>query len=115
MPEDGLDRYISVEFKRFKAFESLRVDLRKFNVLVGPNNSGKSTVIAAFRILAEAMRRAVSRKAELIQGPNGRVHGHAVDLKSAFVAEENLFFEYRDDEPALIRFGSVRISVCERA
>ena len=104
MPEDGLDRYISVEFKRFKAFESLRVDLRKFNVLVGPNNSGKSTVIAAFRILAEAMRRAVSRKAELIQGPNGRVHGHAVDLKSAFVAEENLFFEYRDDEPALIRF-----------
>lgn len=104
MNSDDIDRYVSVEFKRFKAFQSFRVDLLAFNVLVGPNNAGKSTIIAAFRILAEAMRRAASRKAEPIQGPNGRAFGHPVDLKSAFVAEENLFFDYHDDEPALIRF-----------
>lgn len=104
MADPQIDRFSTVEFKRFKAFEAFRVDLRRFNVLVGPNNAGKSTVIAAFRILAEAMRKAQSRKADLINGPNGRVYGHSVDLRTAFVAEENVFFEYRDDDPALIKF-----------
>lgn len=105
MTSEGPDRFTTVEFKRFKAFESFRVDLRKFNVLVGPNNAGKSTIIAAFRILSEAMRRASSRKAEILQGPTGSVYGHVVDLKSAAIAEENLFFDYRDDEPAFIKFS----------
>ncbi|MCB2077981.1 MAG: AAA family ATPase [Novosphingobium sp.] len=104
MSTEDLDRFVTVEFKRFKAFESFRVDLRRFNVLVGPNNAGKSTVIAAFRILSEAMRRATSRKAEMIQGPSGRVYGHNVDLRGASIAEENLFFDYHDDEPAFIKF-----------
>lgn len=102
--EDENLRFIQVNFERFKAFKKYRVDLRKFNVLVGPNNAGKSTIIAAFRILAEAMRRAESRKADMIQGPRGRVYGHSVDLKSAFIAEENLFYDYDDDEPASIEF-----------
>lgn len=105
MAEEDPDRFTIVEFKRFKAFDSFRLDLRKFNVLVGPNNAGKSTIIAAFRILSEAMRRANSRKAELFQGPTGRIYGHAVDLKSASIAEENLFFNYQDDEPAYITFS----------
>lgn len=104
MKSEELDRFVTVEFKRFKAFESFRLELRHFNVLVGPNNAGKSTVIAAFRILSEAMRKASSRKADMIQGPNGRVYGHNVDLKGAFIAEENLFFDYQDDEPAYIKF-----------
>jgi energy-coupling factor transporter ATP-binding protein EcfA2 len=73
-------------------------------VLVGPNNAGKSTILAAFRILAAAMRRAESRKAELVQGPSGPVQGHAVDLSAISVAEENLFFNYDDDVPAYVRF-----------
>lgn len=104
MHENELDRFVKVEFQRFKAFEMFRVDLRRFNVLVGPNNAGKSTVIAAFRILAEAMRKALSKRAEIVYGPNGKVYGHSVDLKTAFVAEENVFFDYHDDEPAKIQF-----------
>jgi len=102
MHENELDRFVKVEFQRFKAFEMFRVNLRRFNVLVGPNNAGKSTVIAAFRILAEAMRKALSKRAEIVYGPNGKVYGHSVDLKTAFVAEENVFFDYHDDEPAKI-------------
>lgn len=98
------DRFATVEFRRFKAFETFRIDLRRFNVLVGPNNAGKSTIIAAFRILSEGLRKATSRKAEMIQGPSGRVYGHNVDLRGASIAEENIFFDYHDDEPALIKF-----------
>lgn len=104
MSSEDLDRFAIVEFKRFKTFETFRLDLRRFNVLVGPNNAGKSTVIAAFRILSEGLRKATSRKAEMIQGPWGRVYGHNVDLRGASIAEENLFFDYRDDEPAFIKF-----------
>jgi hypothetical protein len=39
--------------------------LRRFNILVGPNNAGKSTVLIAFRILASGLRRATTRRAEL--------------------------------------------------
>jgi predicted ATP-dependent endonuclease of OLD family len=37
---------------RFKAFSTFALHLRHFNILVGPNKSGKSTILAAFRILA---------------------------------------------------------------
>lgn len=99
-----LDHFVRVDFQRFKAFETFSIELRPFNILVGPNNAGKSTILAAFRILAAAIRRAESRKAEIIQGPNGAVHGHKIDLAAISVAEENLFFNYHEDQAASIRF-----------
>jgi energy-coupling factor transporter ATP-binding protein EcfA2 len=98
------DHFVSLEFHRFKAFKLFKLDLRRFNVLVGPNNAGKSTVLAAFRMLAHAMRRAESKKAELLHGPSGMAPGHPIDLTQISVAEENLFYDYDADEPASIRF-----------
>ena len=99
-----LDHFVGVDFHRFKAFKSFTLDLRHFNILVGPNNAGKSTVLAAFRMLAHGMRRAESRKADFLQGPRGMAHGHSIDLSQISVAEENLFYDYDDDEPAWVRF-----------
>lgn len=101
---ENKDRFVSVEFERFKAFKRFTLDLRHFNILVGPNNAGKSTILAAFRILAHAIRRAESRKAEFIHGPNGLVGGHKIDLSQISVAEENVFFDYNDDQAAIIKF-----------
>jgi energy-coupling factor transporter ATP-binding protein EcfA2 len=98
------EHFVRVQFERFKAFESFSLDLQGFNILVGPNNAGKSTILAAFRILAAAMRRAESRKAELVHGPAGPVQGHKVDLTAISVAEENLFYNYDDDVAASVRF-----------
>ncbi len=97
-------RFTRVEFHRFKAFKKFNLSLHRFNILVGPNNAGKSTILIAFRILAAAMRRARSRKAEIISGPNGSTYGYPIDLDSISVAEENLFFNYDDAEPATVRF-----------
>jgi energy-coupling factor transporter ATP-binding protein EcfA2 len=99
-----LDHFVGVDFHRFKAFKSFSIELRHFNILVGPNNAGKSTILAAFRILAAAIRRAESRRAEIVHGPHGNVQGYKIDLRTISVAEENIFFDYDEDEAAWIRF-----------
>jgi AAA15 family ATPase/GTPase len=97
-------RFVRVEFSRFKAFKRFSLSLRHFNILVGPNNAGKSTILAAFRILAAGMRRAYSRKPEIIRGPLGLTQGYRIDLAAISIAEENLFYNYDDSEAATIVF-----------
>lgn len=97
--------FTSVKFKNFKALKYFSLSLRKFNVLVGPNNSGKSTILGAFRILAEAMRKANSRRAELIWGPEDtKTWGYSVSLEGLPIASENIFSDYDDSEPAMVKF-----------
>ncbi|MFX0174396.1 MAG: AAA family ATPase [Candidatus Hodarchaeota archaeon] len=43
-----------ISIRNFKSFEDAHVDLDQFNVLVGPNLSGKSNFIDVFRFLKEA-------------------------------------------------------------
>jgi len=98
---DTFDRFTRIEFKRFKAFRTFRIDLKHFNILVGPNNCGKSTVLTAFRILASAMRLANARK-PIHSGELG--FGYTVDLSDISIAEENIFFNYEDEQGAEIKF-----------
>ncbi|WP_342728727.1 AAA family ATPase [Bradyrhizobium sp. B097] len=106
MRNDDATRFVAVEFHRFKAFKKFNLSLQHFNILVGPNNAGKSTILAAFRILAAGMRRAFSRGSVVIRGPSGvgMTHGYSIDLRSISIAEENLFYNYDDSESATIRF-----------
>ena len=101
---DDIHRFVRVDFHRFKAFERFTLRVRHFNILVGPNNSGKSTILAAFRVLAVALRRAMSRRPGPVRGPHGQTFGYVIDISSASVAEENIFFDYDDSEPASVRF-----------
>ena len=99
-----IHKFVEVTFHRFKAFENYRFHLRHFNILVGPNNAGKSTILTAFRILAVAMRKANSRNAEIVYGTHGSVYGYHVDLRATSVAEENLFYNYDDSKAATVTF-----------
>ena len=99
-----LVQFTSVKFHNFKAFKNYSVTLSPFNILVGPNNSGKSTILAAFRILAEATRKARARKPEPVQGPDGDRRGYHINLEDIPVATENVFCDYDDSLPAWIRF-----------
>ena len=98
-------QYTRVVFKRFKAFESFTLNLRHFNIMVGPNNAGKSTILAAFRILAAGLRKANTRNPELVNGPSGLMRGYSVDLAGLSIGEENIFFNYDESEPALVTFS----------
>lgn len=99
-----LHHFVKVDFTRFKAFRSFSLRLRQFNVLVGPNNAGKSTILAAFRILSAGLRKATTRKAEVVRGPHGDTYGYNVELDSASVAEENIHHNYDDSQHASVEF-----------
>jgi energy-coupling factor transporter ATP-binding protein EcfA2 len=98
------EHFTSVRFHHFKAFKDYSLSLGKINVLVGPNNAGKSTILGAFRILAEAIRKARARNPIWVPGPRGETRGYSVELQDVPVAAENVFFDYDDSQPASIRF-----------
>jgi hypothetical protein len=74
------------------------------NILVGPNNSGKSTVIGAFRVLEAALRRAQTRNAEQVEGPNGSVWGHVLPNDDLPISVENAQTDYNKNVSTTITF-----------
>ena len=98
------DRFTRVRFTNYKALKKFSVLLHEFNVLVGPNNSGKSTILGAFRILSESIRRARSRKPEHISNPAINGWGYRVPLTDLPIATENIFTNYDESSPAKIEF-----------
>lgn len=97
-------RITSVRFTRYKAFHNFQLSLQDFNVLVGPNNAGKSTIIGAFRILAEGLRRARARNPEPIDVRGYTGWGHRLNIADLPIASENIFYDYDESEPAQISF-----------
>lgn len=98
------EHFTSVVFTRYKAFRAYRISLNRFNMLVGPNNTGKSTILSAFRILSEAMRKARARNPIYVEGPEGESLGHSIELHNLPIATENVFYDYDDSVPASITF-----------
>ena len=45
----------------FRCFENHRIDFRRFNIIVGKNNVGKSTIVDALKLLANVCRYASHR------------------------------------------------------
>ena len=96
------NRFTRAVFHRYKALRQFSVSLDEFNVLVGPNNAGKSTIIGAFRVLSEGMRIAASKKAQYYQAIHS--YGYRVALGNLPMAAEAIFTDYDDSEPASIEF-----------
>ncbi|WP_083195183.1 ATP-dependent endonuclease [Pararhodobacter sp. CCB-MM2] len=67
-----MSRIKSIEFFDYKTFSRFTVSAKARNILVGPNNAGKSTVLDAFRISFDALRYAGRRNAFFkTQGDDG--------------------------------------------
>ncbi len=93
-----------MRFSRYKAFREFSLSIDRFNILVGPNNAGKSTILGAFRILAEAIRKAKAKSPTFVQGPTGSVLGYEVNLENIPVATENVFHNYDEDQSPTVSF-----------
>jgi hypothetical protein len=98
-------RITSIRFRNYKVFRDYSISLNPFNVLVGPNNAGKSTVLGAIRILSEGIRRARARNSDLIEGPKGnQVRTYPVRLEGLPISTENVFHNYDESTPATVEF-----------
>lgn len=97
-------RIVSVRFQNYKALRDFQIRLKDTNVLVGPNNAGKSTIVGAFRALAVALRRIKGRKPEIVNGPDGRRYGIAVPPESLPISIENVHTDYLDED-TLVTFS----------
>lgn len=100
----ALLRVVNVKFSHYKAFANFSLTLQEFNVLVGPNNSGKSTIVGAFRILNEGLRRARTKSPERVDVEGVTMMGYKLNLDGLPVAAENIFHEYDDSNPAKVTF-----------
>lgn len=82
-----------VHATNFKSFSSLAVDLRPFNVLVGPNSAGKSSFVEIFRFLrdvaTEGLDNAVSMQGGIENIRNARL-GRETDMGFSVVYDVDL-------------------------
>lgn len=92
----------SVKFKNFKALENFTISLNEFDVLVGPNNFGKSTLISAFRALAGAIRKAEARKPEWINFDDYGFRGHRISEELHGLTLENVHTNYTEEDTKII-------------
>lgn len=89
----------SIRFTNFKSLRNYSVALHETNILVGPNNAGKSTIISALRILEVALRRAKSKNAERVNLPEDRLgYGHNISIGQLSVSLENVATDYNSED-----------------
>ncbi|MEK7148675.1 MAG: AAA family ATPase [Patescibacteria group bacterium] len=97
-------RIKKIHFSHYKALLNFTVNLSDFDVLVGPNNAGKSTILGALRILSEGLRKANAKKAERVDMDGAQTWGYFLDLEEVPVSLENVFYNYDESQPAKITF-----------
>ncbi len=95
-------RISSVQFSQFKAFRSYSLSLDRLNILVGPNNSGKSTIIGAFRALAAGLRIARSAKPAYHRIGQRQFYGYWIGGDALPISLENVSTDYQAGETKVI-------------
>lgn len=88
-----------IEIRNFRQFEHLTLSCKQRNILVGPNNAGKSTTLDALRIVADVLRYAKSRNPQVATNEAGEVCAfHSLPLSYFSVAIENAPRNFSDDD-----------------
>lgn len=95
-------RITNIQFNKFKAFAAFQLSLSDTNILVGPNNSGKSTIIGAFRALSIALRAARSKNPERVDIEGRRLPGYWVPGEALPISLKNVHTDYDDVDTSII-------------
>ncbi|WP_426228035.1 ATP-dependent nuclease [Pararhizobium sp. DWP3-4] len=93
-----------IRLTNFRKYENYIVSCKKGNVLVGPNNAGKSGIIEALRILDNCIRITRRKKPIPIQMPNGDVGDGFLILESAIDVELSHSSHNYIDAPSILEY-----------
>lgn len=88
---------VRLRIRNFKALAQFTVRLSDRNVLVGPNNSGKSTILGLFRTLDVGLRRGRLMRGERVETPVGRARGYRLSTDRLGFPLENVRTNYVPD------------------
>jgi hypothetical protein len=92
----------SLSFKNYRKFENFTLRLRSGNILVGPNNSGKSSVLDAFRILEACFRQSKNRNPHLVNIPGkGVFDAYEIGHNSLPFSLANITTNYTNEDAVL--------------
>ncbi len=92
--QDAGVRITRVQLSNFKGFSKYSLALEPMTMLVGPNNSGKSTIVGAFRALSVALRTARARRPEILQREESIQSGYRIPSEGIPISLENAQHDY---------------------
>lgn len=96
--------FTSVKFQNFKGFRDYSISLRETNVLVGPNNAGKSSALDAFRALSVALKYAHRRNPKLISDGDETFYGYDIPVETLPISLANVHSDYHDELSTAVHF-----------
>ena len=96
--------FTAVRFRNFRSLKDFSVRLKKINVLVGPNNAGKSTILDAFRALTIGLNFASRRNPTSIHVGNSVYFGYELPVTQFPITLTNIHSDYRTDRETSATF-----------
>jgi hypothetical protein len=94
----------SIKFRNFKKFSRFNLSLQRGNLLTGPNNSGKSSILDAFRLLEACLRHTKTKNPKLMDLRERGCHdGYELNDGLLPFSIANITHNY-DDEDAILEF-----------
>ena len=94
----------NVRFRNFKSLKDFSIQLKTINVLVGPNNAGKSTILDAFRAASAAQAFASRRVPTVLQVDGETLFGYDIPTSNFPISLANIHTDYLTDDETSITF-----------
>jgi predicted ATPase len=89
----------TISLTNFKQFEKFTVHCRNMNVLVGPNNAGKSTTLDALRICSDVLKVISRRTPRMVsQEGDGVCPTYQIEHSSVSLSLSNIVRNYGDED-----------------
>jgi AAA15 family ATPase/GTPase len=96
-------KILAIRFQNYKRLKNFSIRAQQGNIFVGPNNSGKSSILDAFRLLEAGLRYSRSKRPRLLDTPAGIFDGYEVPESACPFHLTNAITNY-GDEDAIIEF-----------
>ena len=91
-----------IGYKNFKAFPELDIELAPITLLLGPNNSGKSSIMSGLKIMNQTLNSIDENVSMLLKGKNGDF-GTYKDVVHGNKSNKHMELSVTVDRPALRR------------
>lgn len=94
-------RIASIRFRNYKRLKNFSFRTQRGNIFVGPNNSGKSSILDAFRLLDACLRYTQNKRLQLLDTPLGFFDGYEIPESACPFHLANVVTNYADEDACI--------------